>query len=169
MADSFKDHYSEHHRSLLAQVRRRVRGNEDAEDIVQETWAKAAIAVENGSIRNLAGYLHRVAANLSIDHLRRAKARAHLRIEPPGGAIEDVACPAPIADQAIIAAQAEAAFDAAISRLPARARQVLLLNRVEGWTYARIASHLGISERTVSNDLAVAIESCIHFVSRHDG
>lgn len=162
-------HFREHHRALVSHVRRKGAIADEAEDIVQETWARAAVAAETGAIRNLVAYLYRVAGNLSIDHLRRARVRAHLRLDVAHPEAVEVACPAPIADEILIRAEAEIAFDAAISRLPIRARRILLLSRVEGWTYERISRHLGISERTVSNDLALAIHSCMDSLARHGG
>jgi RNA polymerase sigma-70 factor (ECF subfamily) len=53
-----------------------------------------------------------------------------------------------------------ARLDAALAAIPARARQVLVLKRVEGWTYPEIAEHLGVSATTVQKDLRLAMATC---------
>lgn len=163
----------EHHAPLMNHVRGRVRSPSDAEDIVQETWIRAIARMaepeERGGIRNLRAFLYRVAGNLSIDHLRRRKARAHLESGSidEGEALE-VASQAPLADAALIAAEQQRAFEAALRALPARARKVLLLSRVEGWTYPRIADALGISLRTVSNDIERALTLCLALLAEQE-
>jgi hypothetical protein len=44
-------------------------------------------------------------------------------------------------------------FERALMGLPERARKVLLLSRMEGWSYPAIAEHLGVSPGTVYNDV----------------
>lgn len=156
----------EHQRGLVASVEARVRSRTDAEDIVQEAWirALAQVAAEDEArtpIRSLKAYLHRIAANLTIDHLRRRKVRAHLEVASIDDDALQVASDVPLADAMLIEAERQRRFEAVLRRLPARARQVLLLSRVEGWTYPRIAAKLGISVRTVSNDLERAIAQCL--------
>lgn len=156
----------EHHSPLVKHVKGRVRSPSDAEDIVQETWirlmARMTEAEEQGAIRNLRAFLYRVAGNLSIDHLRRRKVRAHLEM---GSIDEDealqVASQVPLADEVLISAEQQRAFEAALRTLPVRARKALLLSRVRGWTYPRIADELGVSLRTVSNDIERALTLCL--------
>lgn len=159
----------QHHAPLVSHVRSRVRSDHDAEDIVQETWIRAAAAVQGGAIENVRAYLYRIAGNLSIDYLRRRKVRQHLEAGT-ADSVEAMAVAAlqPAPDQQIIRQQQEAAFEAALRALPRRARQVLLLSRVEGWTYPQIAAHLGISLRTVSNDMERALASCLALMAAAD-
>lgn len=162
----------EHQQALVASVEARVRSRSDAEDIVQEAWirALAQIADEEAQapIRSLKAYLHRIAANLSIDHLRRRKVRAHLEVASIDEAALQVASDAPLADELLIDAERQKMFETALRRLPARARRVLLLSRVDGWTYPRIAAKLGISLRTVSNDLELALAQCLSLLAERE-
>ena len=162
----------EHQRALVASVEARVRSRIDAEDIVQEAWIRALAQVADDEvhapIRSLKAYLHRIAANLSIDHLRRRKVRAHLEAGSIDAAVLQIASDAPLADAVLIETQRQRMFEAALRSLPARARRVLLLSRVEGWTYPRIAAKLGISVRTVSNDLERALSQCLSLLVEHE-
>lgn len=157
----------DHNDRLVAHVNRTVKCTSDAQDIVQETWIRALRLLEEeqspaGPIRNLRAYLYRIASNLSIDHLRRRHVRRHLSADTlESVAAQSVPASTPLPDAGIIARESEAAFVAALRRIPARARRVLILSRVEGWTYPRIAAHLGISLRTVSNDMERALAACL--------
>jgi len=142
---------------------------------VQETWIRAIARIaeaeteEQGPIRNLRAFLYRIAGNLSIDHIRRRKVRAHLEAASiDDGEAMQVASHAPLADAAMIVAEQQRMFEAALRTLPARARKVLVLSRVEGWTYPRIAGALGISLRTVSNDIERALALCLSLLAERE-
>lgn len=158
----------DHQNALIHCVESRVRSRSDAEDIVQEAWIRALAQLEEAEsqtpIRSLKAYLHRIAANLSIDHLRRRKVRAHLAAASLDEAALQVAADTPLADAVLIAAEQQRRFEAALRQIPSRARRVLLLSRIEGWTYPRIAEHLGISLRTVSHDLERALSQCLQLL-----
>lgn len=163
-----------HHGELVTHVRGRLRSGNDAEDVVQETWIRAGRVMDAQArggplIGNIRALLFRIAGNLSIDHLRRRKVRAHLEagsIDTPGA--RNIASGEALAEARILEREREAAFADALRRLPPRARKVLVLSRVEGWTYPRIAAHLGVSLRTVSNDMEVALRGCLQLMGAAD-
>lgn len=163
-----------HHGELVSHVRGSIGSGNDAEDIVQETWIRASrvVAAEARGgpvIGNIRALLYRIAGNLSIDHLRRRRVRRHLEAESLDAVhAERVASSEPLAETRIIRREQQRAFAAALARLPARARRVLILSRIEGWTYPRIAEHLGISLRTVSNDMETALRCCLELMTRND-
>lgn len=151
-----------YHDELVSHVRGRLRSAAEAEDIVQETWVRASATLGEGVIGNARAYLYRIAGNLTIDFLRRREV-AH-RVH--GAVLEDpeaaaVASPAPSAEQRLIDRQRQVAFEAVLAGLPVRCRQALLLSRIEGWTQARIAAHLGVSPNTVASDIRKALELCL--------
>ncbi|MCP6134986.1 helix-turn-helix domain-containing protein, partial [Klebsiella pneumoniae] len=51
-------------------------------------------------------------------------------------------------------------LDEALLQLPDKARQALLLNRVEGLTQAQIAQRLGVSESMVAKYIGQALRHC---------
>lgn len=151
-----------HKSALLSFVQRRFGVANDCEDIVQEAMVRVIASQNSEPIGNLRAYLFRVAGNLSIDTLRRRATR-----ETISGALLDspeamaVASPEPSAEQALIAQERKAAFEAALATLPERQRQALTLNRLQGWSHPRIAAHLGCSTGTVYNDIKAAMAAII--------
>ncbi|WP_372026210.1 RNA polymerase sigma factor [Tistrella mobilis] len=152
---------------LIRRVRRIVWDPQIAEDLAQETYIRAAHAARTGTVEQMEAYLHRTARNLALDHLRRRQTRAAVeRPETPDHDIRDIAADQPAVDDRLAAREELDHVRAALSRLPERAQKVVVLARIEGWSNARIARHLDISERTVFNDLKLALAHCRDALAR---
>lgn len=161
--------FETHRRSLLWTVMRIVRDPHTAEDVAQETYIRARKAVENGPIDHLEAYLHQTAKNLALDHLRRSKVRKAVEAEGlEEGAINDIPHSVPSIEQIIMDREKLCWFKDALCGLPMRAQAVMVLSRIEEWPNNRIAAHLGVSERTVFNDLKLAMAHCRDALARHD-
>ncbi|MGQ9370132.1 RNA polymerase sigma factor [Azospirillum sp. ST 5-10] len=123
-----------------------------AEDLAQDAflrlWNRADPVVD-------AGYLFRTAQNLAIDHLRAQRARAD-----HGAVPEEVPDDGAPADHAVAAREELEALRDALSTLPERTQRVFLLNRLDGLTYAEIATALGVSVSTVEKDMIRALDRC---------
>lgn len=139
---------------------------------MQEVWIRALAQFSDAEpktpIRSLKAYLYKIAANLSIDHIRRSKVRAHLGVSFLDERALEIATDTPQPDAHLLELEYQRQFEHALQQLPARARRVLVLSRVEGWTYPRIAAKLGISVRTVSNDLERAISQCLVLLAEQE-
>lgn len=158
-----------HRRSLLWTVMRIVRDPHTAEDLAQETYIRAKRAFDEGTVEHPEGFLHQTARNLALDHLRKAGTRAAVETDGlEGGAAETVASQVVSIEDAIIERQRFSAFKTALQGLPKRAQAVLILSRIEHWPQHRIAEHLGVSERTVFNDLKMAMAHCRDAIARHE-
>lgn len=150
--------YREHQHWLIAFLRRRF-GQEDAEDLAQETYARAVTA--KATIRNPRAFLARVALNAARDLLRRRAVRPQLMREdaapPPSTASAQ--------DEAILLKQI-------ILALPPKLQDVFMLSRFAGLTYDEIALRLGISVKTVEGRMTKALALCAALmdesIGRHD-
>ena len=129
----------------------------EAEDLVQETYARALRAVqqfEPGS--NLKAWLFRILRNAFIDRRRRSQREASLATvedldadgEPAGPAVGELQL-----DQ--IRALVAEDVSAAVQALPEPFRTVILLD-LEGMTEAEVASVLGCATGTVKSRLSRA-------------
>lgn len=158
-----------HRRSLLWTVMRIVRDPHTAEDLAQETYIRAKRAFDEGTVEHPEGFLHQTARNLALDHLRRANVRGAVEArDMEEAAAENVPSQVVSIEDAIIERQRFSAFTSALNGLPKRAQAVLILSRIEDWPQNRIAEHLGISERTVFNDLKMAMAHCRDAVARYE-
>lgn len=147
---------------LLRFFRRRFRNGADAADATQETFLRLLSAAPRNLIDNPQAYLFTTARNIAFDQAQRQKRRA--AIECPitdEKAVLNIPSDAPTPEMEIIDRERLVLFERALHGLPARARQVLLLNRMEGWSYPAIAQHLGVSPNTIYNDVRLAMAHCM--------
>jgi len=129
---------------------------EDADDVVQESFARLLASPPTRG-QPLRPWLVRVATNLCIDALRRRRRRAYTGAwlpapakEPEGGWDECLASPAPDPEARYgLLESASYAFLVALEELGPRQRAVLLLRDVLGYSAAEAASALGTSEGNV--------------------
>ncbi len=136
------------HTPRLRRVVSRVLGPLDAEtdDTVQELWVRAVRRL--GQFRgdsSLSTWLCAIAVRVSQETLRR---RRRWR------AVSDVGVERHPAPAVMNAERVDLA--AAIAELPARARAVVVLHDVEGFTHEEIARHFGIAAGTSKSTLSRA-------------
>ena len=145
---AFRRHYAQIYRYL----RRKTGDHGRAEELTQEVFADAAAAL--GRFRRgptpVLAWLYTVAARRFADEARRnAAARAVVPLE----AVEDSA-----ADRDY-GARVTDALQAAISRLPAQQREVVLLKLVHGAPFREIAARVGTSEAACKMRFHRALEA----------
>jgi len=144
------------HAARLYLVALRVTGNAaDAEDLVQETFAKAFVAsarFQPGT--NLNAWLRRIMINTFITGYRRRRAEPLL---VAGDAIGWQLAGSPSrdgsAEDQVLGRQLDAELVAAMRALPDRHRVVAYLAGVEGCSYREIAGLTGIPLGTVKSSL----------------
>ncbi len=136
------------HTPRLSQLALRILGRRrrDAEEAVQETWIRATEKLESFGWRSsLATWLTGIAINVCRDRLRYDRARPRPVLADSSGGIEEPG-PAPGDDCRLD-------LERAISSLPDRYRQVLVLHDVEGYTHQEIGRFLDIEAGTSKSQL----------------
>ncbi|MGB8971197.1 MAG: RNA polymerase sigma factor [Pseudomonas capeferrum] len=141
---------------MEALVNRRVGCRATASDLVQELflrfWRRPEVKVEA-----LDTYLLRCAGNLAIDHLRSESSRE--RVAEATQAVDEQASAAE-PEQALEVDHDLQRIEAALRALPARTRQIFLLNRIHGCTYSEIATAMQLSQSAVEKHMMRALEAC---------
>jgi RNA polymerase sigma-70 factor (ECF subfamily) len=138
-----------HHQRLYRLARRLSRTGEDAHDLVQETFLRAAKsphAIPEGSSSEEA-WLVRILINICRDRWRAAAVRSRAVSE---GHLHPQEAHSPEA-----ALVARAAVHRALDCLAPRRRAILVLYELEGVPVRRIASLLGVSAVTVRWHLSI--------------
>jgi RNA polymerase sigma factor (sigma-70 family) len=143
--------YTQNYADLTRFLRRLCGETALAEDLAQEAGIRLLSAMQREHIENPRAFLFHAAANLARDQLRRrVVAQAH------ADTLSEFEC-APGTDQVAAIQQEVALVTSAIAGLPARARAVLQLARIEGYSQKEIAQRLGIAPKTVENHLTRAL------------
>jgi RNA polymerase sigma-70 factor (ECF subfamily) len=162
-----------HRRELLVHCYRMVGNLEDAEDLVQETFARAwrgRLGFEGRS--TLRAWLYRIATNASLDAIKQRRRRVRVVDAPlarsgapsfdevpwlqpfPDRLLEDAASAGSEPEAVVIAKETiELAFMAAVQHLPPRPRAVLILRDVLGWSASETAEVLEGSVAAVNSAL----------------
>ncbi|SFD01205.1 RNA polymerase sigma-70 factor, ECF subfamily [Pseudomonas citronellolis] len=154
LLQSFQAHYAD----LLRFLARRLGDNQRAADVAQDTWLRLADQAPEAEVQDPRAYLFRVAGNLAIDNLRREGRLAELHVEET--AANEVSDPGAGLERNLLAREALEQLDAALDQLPPKARQALLMNRLDGLTHAQIARRLGVSESMVGKYIVQAMRHC---------
>lgn len=133
--------------------RKRVTGV-DADDIIQEMYARVGSVDNVDEIRDPVLYAIKVAQSILLNRIRRS----HIVSIASVGDLDDFDIPSPERSP-----EDEVAFRdevylviRALRELPERTREVLLLRRVEGLSQRETAGRLKIAEKTVEKHMAQA-------------
>lgn len=146
-----------HRRELQAYLTEKLKDADTAADLTQEAFlryaeqnpARAAVVLNGRS------YLYRTAHNLAVDYIRQ-KARQKTDTSAHDD-MANVADDRPSQEDETDSRQKLERLRSIVAELPERTRQIFLLNRVEGLSYAETAERLGISESSVQKHLAKAL------------
>lgn len=123
----------------------------DAEDLLQELFLKLAKSgIENRKISKLSGYLFTSARNLAISYIRR-----HARERQRRGEWEQIVQQKPdtgITDERL------AHVNRALTTLPLKQREVVVLRIYEDMSFRQIAKVIGISANTAASRYRYGLE-----------
>ena len=154
---------------LISHIHRLVGSRQVAEELAHESYLRVAKALRDRPIEHVQAFLFQTARNLAVDHLRRERTRRAVEISDAEEAnLCDVPDDAVSTEQRVIDAERLRLFEKALSGLPKRAQQAVILNRLHGWSYPRIAAHLGVSPNTIYTDVRDAIASCLDALAERE-
>jgi RNA polymerase sigma-70 factor (ECF subfamily) len=161
---AFEEVVRRYQKRVYATAFRIVRRHDAADDVTQEAFLRAWRALDRfDPARPFGPWICRIAANLAINVVRGPRAREE---GLPEGHAE---APAPDVGplERVVAGEAHAALEEALSRLPADQRAVFLLRAVEEMTYEEIGEALGLPAGTVMSRLFRAREKLRALLAGH--
>jgi RNA polymerase sigma-70 factor (ECF subfamily) len=160
---------------FLAEVERRalriavlsVGDRDEALDIVQDAMFKLVRNYGSRPSEEWRPLFFRILANRITDQQRRQSVRqrviawfAPVADDDDSDPIAELPDPHPVApDQVLARADAMAALEAAVGKLPGRQRQAFLLRSLEGLDVAETAAAMGCSEGSVKTHYSRAVHS----------
>lgn len=152
--------YVKYWRELCLYLRARFgMGPPDPQDFAQHAFAQLMSLEDPTEIHNPRAFLYRTAINAALDHRRIEQSRARLadRVALAWGS-EDMDELAP--DRVVLAKDELARLESAVLKLTPRERNFLLLNRLEGISFAEIARRAGVSASGVRLIVEQALAQC---------
>jgi RNA polymerase sigma factor (sigma-70 family) len=154
LQELYRQHGLELHQFLIRRV-----GEQEAADLLQETWLHFLRLADLSTVRMPRAFLYKTAAHIAIDHGRKAKRSVNFTdAELDKDALPSLAAtPETVTDSDW---QFER-FSEALQELPELRRRAFIMNKMEGLTHAEIAKRLGISEKSVQRTIIKALNHCI--------
>jgi RNA polymerase sigma factor (sigma-70 family) len=158
--DDLMSVYLRQWKSLRGALKKRTGSHELAEDALQETWLRlAGMKTRPVEIHDRQAYIFRIAGNIATDLLRREQ-RHSSRCIGDEEVLKAVADTYPSPEAFAIDRDQLRHLALALTRLPAKPRTALLLNRCDRLAHADIAARLKVSESMVARYLAQALRHC---------
>lgn len=150
---------SRYQRAVYGVVSRMVASPDDVDDLVQDVFVLAYRSIDR--FRGEAAFstwVHSIAVNATIKHLRKAKSRRMVSIDDPDTGMEDalIADAEPGPSEAAEDTERRAAVRRAVEQLPEKHRAVVVLHYFEDHSCEEIAKILNCSIGTVWSRLYYA-------------
>jgi RNA polymerase sigma factor CnrH len=166
--DAFAEIMRRHREPIFRLIRGHVGNEEDALDLVQDCFVAAYRNLDRyDGERPLRAWLSRIAINKCRDFgRRRAVRRLFSSSAPWDSAASEVPDPAPPADDVAADRQELESLWRAVSALPGKLKEPLILRAIEGLSQAEAADVLGISEKAVETRLYRARKKLSGFSAR---
>jgi len=153
----------ERHSIRLFQLAYRMTGNEqDAEDVVQEAFLRAYKQLNRFEARAGFGtWLHRIAANCSLDYLRKRK-RQDQQVDPVELTAEEpmstISSNAPLPDDQVFHLEVQQKVEGVMEQLTPMERTAFVLRHFEGKSIEEIGRVLGTGPSATKQSIFRAVQ-----------
>lgn len=155
-----------HEADVRAWIRRSRFDGLEADDIVQEAYARMSRACDPSRIDSPRAYFFTVARNVALEHLRRRRCSPLIPVEdfPASFIVDDNPGPDRVAEGRERLRRVVDLMEA----LPEKVREVLVMRRVEGLSQKAVAQKLGVPESTVEKRTARGLKMLARALERKE-
>lgn len=160
--DAFRLLVERHSRSVFRLAYRMTGNEQDAEDVVQETFLRAYKQLSHYESRStFATWLYRIASNYSLDLIRMRKRHDDRREKDPEegrGVLDTLATNEPAQDRLVFSNQVRQSVSAAMDELSDLERSAFVLRHFEGMSIEEIGGMLGTSLNATKHSIFRAVQ-----------
>jgi RNA polymerase sigma factor (sigma-70 family) len=128
--------------------------SEETEDLIQEAFLRLRQYDRERVVRHPEAFLVRTVLNLLTDRRRH---RRNVVETPDGLEMLSLVDPSPTPDVVLEGQRRLLHFKAGLRALSPRQREVFILNRIEGYSFAQVAERLGITVSMAEKHVARAL------------
>jgi len=159
------DIYLQYHEELCRGVIKKFSlSRSEAEDVVQTAFIRYTESAT--PVLNPRAFLYKTCSNIAIDHIRRrdvrnSYARSVVEMDyEPAGEIGP--------ERQLEARQRLELISKALWIMPNKRRELLMMSRIDGLSYAEIARQVNLSETVVRKHIAKALAGCLRALQNDD-
>lgn len=155
--EAFRMLVEQHSQKMFRLAYRMTRNEQDAEDVVQETFLRAFGQLDKYESRaHFGSWLHRIAANYAIDLIRRRKRWRSTDLDTheehnPLHSVE------PDPDRSLLGSEVQKRVDEELERLTAKERVAFTLRHYEGLSIQEISGITGAGVSATKNHIFRAV------------
>ncbi len=138
-----------------------LRSESDAEELAQDIFVK--LWMNHTSINPNKGfsfYLYTIARNTALNHLKHKLIEENFR-----KTFDDLDEGVDSSDEILYAKEIGLLVEMAVYRMPAQRRKIYQMSREKGVSNSEIAEELGVSKKTVENQLSLALQDIKRVIS----
>jgi RNA polymerase sigma-70 factor (ECF subfamily) len=157
---AYRELYRTHRSAVYGVVARMITNDADREELVQDIFLQVFRSLPNfRQAAKLSTWVHRVAVNVTLQHIRRKgrRVRLHLKPELPDRAAIDQSSAEPLTPETeVLRRERRSAVERALQALPEKKRAALVLADFQGMSSKQIAQIVGAPALTVRTRLFYA-------------
>ncbi|MFZ5942116.1 MAG: RNA polymerase sigma-70 factor [Bacteroidota bacterium] len=157
----------EYYTQLIDFARIITQSSEISEEIVEDVFIKMWKRDEEVSqIENLRAYLFKAVRNTALNYLKKESRSLEVYLDelPP----LRISCNHADPEETLISKELNEAICRAVDGLPAKCKIIYKMAREDGLKHREIAELLGISEKTVENQISIALKKIAGILSREN-
>ncbi|HEX6848714.1 MAG TPA: RNA polymerase sigma-70 factor [Chitinophagaceae bacterium] len=152
---AFEQVFKSHFKRLHAYAFTILRDEAEAEEMVQQVFFKLWERNENLTLTgSVTAYLYRAVHNESLNYIKHQKVRSDHKLHIAYSMKNEVEHPA----KKVLAGEMEKKIHEALNELPEQCRTIFQMSRFDELKYREIADKLGISVKTVENQMGKALK-----------
>ena len=149
--------YKDYREELLRHIQGMVNDHGIAEELLHEAFIRLSRMPALSTIRQIRPFLYKIATNLALDYLRASKREAGKESDDQ---LVDWESGEPGQLEQVVRFRHLEQLNKAIDELPPRAREALILSRLQEKTLKEVARELNISQTMVEKHLRNALKKC---------
>lgn len=145
---------------LVRYLSKKVRNNEDANDLAQEAFLRMHKFQQSRQVNNARAFLYKTANNLVVDQMRRARVHdkyLSYEMRPEQSDEENDKC-SPSAERTVLAERELDQIYTIVDHMPEKVRRAFLMHRAKDLSYSEIADDMGVSISMVEKYIIQALK-----------
>jgi RNA polymerase sigma-70 factor, ECF subfamily len=162
--DAYRVLVDRHSRSVFRLAYRMTGNEQDSEDVVQETFMRAYKQLHRWEARSsFSTWLYRIAANYSLDLVRRRKRHGEVTMNESGlddapEMIQSIVSNDPGPDRLMFSGRVQECVSSALNELSQQERTAFVLRHFEGQSIEEISGALGLSGNAAKHSIFRAVQ-----------